>query len=119
MGDETGPREGQERFSKFLKVFEDIQVAARESAKAAIANAELIRTQIAATNKLVEIVNRSIDSTDRLYEAIVKEKDGLIAAIDDEIMELQGFRDDLRNTAKASGVASLFGPLIDGKRKRR
>jgi hypothetical protein len=101
---------GQERFEKFLKVFAEIG----ESTKNLVA---ATKNSTAISQKHVEIANKFIDATNNLFVMVTKPNDGLLAAIDDLILEVQGLREDLRANAKASGVSVDFSSLL-GKRRR-
>jgi hypothetical protein len=105
-------KEGQERFARFLKIFENMHATAAHSAV-------LSQKQIDVVGKLFEITNKSIEVNSLLFEAITRNKDGLIAAIDDLILETQGLREDLRAFAKAGSLQVTLGSLFGATPTRR
>lgn len=102
MDDSTAA--GQERFRKFLKVFSDIS--------------ESTANMAAVAKKQIELTNRLIDAHALLFEAIAKDKDGLVCAVDDLIAEIQGLRDDLRAFARVGGFGAQLGALLQGRGRR-
>lgn len=105
MADGTGGDQGQERFRKFLKIFEDLSEAAANAA--------------AVAKKQIEVTNKSIQISNLLFESITKDRDGLIAAIDDLIAEVQGLREDFRIMAKQGGLPVQLSALLSGGRRSR
>jgi hypothetical protein len=69
------------------------------------------------THSLSDLTEKQIDVMASLFDAITKDKDGLIAAFDDLIVEIQGLRGDLRVIAKAGGLQAALGALFGTKRR--
>jgi hypothetical protein len=104
MSEDQKPDQGQERFRKFMKSFNDIS--------------ESSANMVAISKKQIEVMNKMIDVTGLLFESITKDHDGMIAAVDDLITEIQGLREDLRAFAKVSGVQVSLGNILGGRGRR-
>lgn len=105
------PTSTEDRFRRFIKIFED-------TASSAEAMAAISKKQIEILNKQIEVTNKLIEASAAVFEAISAPKDGAVAAVDDLIVEIQGLRDDLRAIAKAGGLAGLTSLFGGGRRGR-
>lgn len=65
----------------------------------------------ALTKKLLQITDKNTEVSALLFDVIGKDKDGLIAAIDDLIVEIQGLREDFRVFVRSGGATVLFPPI--------
>jgi len=70
------------------------------------------------TAKLHAATDQQVQAIGALFEAIAKDKDGLICAIDDLIVEIQGLRQDVRAIAKATGIQAGLASLFGAARRR-
>jgi hypothetical protein len=113
---------GEERFRKFLKIFQDFSQAGESlvalSKKQLDTSDSLSKKQTEIVNRQIDAVNRQIAACEELFEAITKDRDGAIAAVDDLIVEIQGLRGDLRALARANGLGNVLGNLLGGGGKR-
>ena len=69
------------------------------------------------TERVSKMSEKQTDAVSALFEAITQDKNGLICAVDDLIMEIQGLRQDLRAVAKAQGIMGLSA-LFGGRKQR-
>lgn len=96
MPEEPDPQVKQQR-ERIIKAFETIGLS---------------------TEKLRTATDQQMQAIGMLFEAIVKDKDGLICAIDDLICEVQGLRQDLRSIVKAAGIQASLVSLFGGRKPR-
>lgn len=110
MTDAEKNTQGEEKFRRFVKIFEDTSEASANMAAIA-------KKQIEIMNKQIEAVGKLTDISGAVFDAIAKPHDGVVSAIDDLIAEVQGLRDDLRVVAKAGGLSGLMSLLGGGRRR--
>jgi hypothetical protein len=109
--DQNDPQIKAQR-EQFIKAFQDIATASKESALA-------MKNLHAVSVKQIELMNKMIDSIDGLVGMMMAPKDGMRDVIDDLIIELQSARDDLRTFARGAGMQGVFEALMGGTKSRK
>lgn len=83
---------------KFIKAFDQL--------------AESTANIAAISKKQIDLINKQIEVTNGVIEALMMPKDGMRDVMDELIDEIRGLREDIRIVAKAGGlqgVLALFG----------